>query len=111
MSSLLVLGLDVEWSVARYFILCLTPLPCAVIRHEHFNKMEALIVVLFPQEGDDEAANDNDAELEKRLSKVRRRAVTAARGRRKNLASRNTYKDKGGRSSQSSKVQSQLGSW
>ncbi|XP_021833723.1 serine/threonine-protein kinase rio2 isoform X1 [Prunus avium] len=63
------------------------------------------------KEGDDEAANDDDAELEKRLSKVRRRAVTAARGRRKNLASRNTYKDKGGRSSQSSKVQSQLGSW
>ncbi|XP_004307023.1 PREDICTED: serine/threonine-protein kinase rio2-like [Fragaria vesca subsp. vesca] len=64
------------------------------------------------EEGDDETVDDdNDAELEKRLNKVRRRAVTAARGGRKTFASRNTYKDKGGKSSNSSKIQRQLSSW
>ncbi|XP_024170725.1 serine/threonine-protein kinase rio2 isoform X2 [Rosa chinensis] len=64
------------------------------------------------EEGDNETVtNDNDAELEKRLNKVRRRAVTAARGGRKTFASRNTYKDKGGKSSNSSKIQRQLSSW
>ncbi|KAM1161252.1 hypothetical protein ACFX2B_000372 [Malus domestica] len=63
------------------------------------------------KEGDNDTEKDNDAELVKRLNKQRRRAMTAARGRRKTLSSRNTYKDKGGRSSTSSKIQHQLSSW
>ncbi|XP_048437917.1 serine/threonine-protein kinase rio2-like [Pyrus x bretschneideri] len=63
------------------------------------------------KEGDSDTENGNDAELVKRLSKQRRRAMTAARGGRKILSSRNTYKDKGGRSSNKSKIQNQLSSW
>ncbi|XP_068339790.1 serine/threonine-protein kinase rio2-like [Pyrus communis] len=63
------------------------------------------------KEGDSDTENGNDAELVKRLSKQRRRAMTAARGGRKTLSSRNTYKDKGGRSSNKSKIQNQLSSW
>ncbi|XP_050126090.1 serine/threonine-protein kinase rio2-like isoform X1 [Malus sylvestris] len=63
------------------------------------------------QEGDNDTENGNDAELVKRLSKQRRRAMTAARGGRRTLSSRNTYKDKGGRSSNKSKIQNQLSSW
>ncbi|XP_008376870.2 uncharacterized protein [Malus domestica] len=63
------------------------------------------------KEGDNDTEKENDAELVKRLNKQRRRAMTAARGRRKTLSSRNTYKDKGGRSSTSSKIQHQLSSW
>ncbi|TQD70777.1 hypothetical protein C1H46_043692 [Malus baccata] len=63
------------------------------------------------KEGDNDTEKNNDAELVKRLNKQRRRAMTAARGRRKTLSSRNTYKDKGGRSSTSSKIQHQLSSW
>ncbi|KAI4346490.1 hypothetical protein L6164_007381 [Bauhinia variegata] len=54
---------------------------------------------------------ENDAELQKRLNKQRRRAISAARRGQKTLASRNSYKDKGGRSSHNSKVQKQLSSW
>ncbi|CAN6542163.1 unnamed protein product [Malus baccata var. baccata] len=63
------------------------------------------------KEGDNDTENGNDAELVKRLSKQRRRAMTAARGGRRTLSSRNTYKDKGGRSSNKSKIQNQLSSW
>ncbi|XP_048432150.1 serine/threonine-protein kinase rio2 [Pyrus x bretschneideri] len=63
------------------------------------------------KEGDNDTEKDNDAELVKRLNKQRRRAMSAARGRRKTLSSRNTYKDKGGRSSTSCKIQHQLSSW
>ncbi|XP_068314753.1 serine/threonine-protein kinase rio2-like [Pyrus communis] len=63
------------------------------------------------KEGDNDTEKDNDAELLKRLNKQRRRAMSAARGRRKTLSSRNTYKDKGGRSSTSCKIQHQLSSW
>ncbi|KAM1181887.1 hypothetical protein ACFX13_000449 [Malus domestica] len=63
------------------------------------------------KEGDNDTEKENDAELVKRLNKQRRRAMTAARGRRKTPSSRNTYKDKGGRSSTSSKIQHQLSSW
>ncbi|TQD70775.1 hypothetical protein C1H46_043690 [Malus baccata] len=63
------------------------------------------------KEGDNDTEKNNDAELVKRLNKQRQRAMTAARGRRKTLSSRNTYKDKGGRSSTSSKIQHQLSSW
>lgn len=52
-----------------------------------------------------------DAELTKRLRNQKRRVIASVRGGRKNLASRNTYKDKGGRSSHNSKIQKQLSSW
>ncbi|KAE9608216.1 putative non-specific serine/threonine protein kinase [Lupinus albus] len=55
---------------------------------------------------------ENEAELVKSLNKQRQRAIKAAnRGGRKSLASRNSYKDKGGRSSNNSKIQNQLSSW
>ncbi|KAL6188998.1 hypothetical protein ACLB2K_040388 [Fragaria x ananassa] len=57
------------------------------------------------------ASRNNDVELVKRLNKVRQNAATVARGGRKTFASRNAYKDKGGKSSNSSKVQRQLSSW
>lgn len=54
---------------------------------------------------------EDDLELNKRLNKQRRRAIQAAHGKRKSFTSRNTYKDKGGRSSHNSKIQGQLGGW
>ncbi|KAJ4724755.1 Serine/threonine-protein kinase [Melia azedarach] len=66
---------------------------------------------LSDKEDDNETANENDAELMKRIGKQRRRAVAAARGGRKSLASRNSYKDKGGKSSHNSKIQKHLSSW
>jgi RIO kinase 2 len=62
------------------------------------------------EEADDkEETNEIEAELTKSLSKQRQRAIASARRGRKTLASRNSYKDKGGRSSNSSKVQ--MSSW
>ena len=58
-----------------------------------------------------EEEQDDDPELEKRLTKQRQRAIQAAGGRRKGITSRNSYKDKGGKSSHNSKIQKQLGSW
>ncbi|KAL1535218.1 non-specific serine/threonine protein kinase [Salvia divinorum] len=55
--------------------------------------------------------HDDDPELEKRLTKQRQHAIQAARGRRKGTTSRNSYKDKGGKSSHNSKIQKQLSSW
>ncbi|KAL6527183.1 hypothetical protein OROGR_016273 [Orobanche gracilis] len=54
--------------------------------------------------------DDDDPQLMKSLSKQRRQAIKAAHGR-KIITSRNTYKDKGGRSSHNSKVQTQLDIW
>lgn len=62
-------------------------------------------------EEDRQVDEEDDLELNKRLNKQRRRAIQAAHGRRKYLTSRNTYKDKGGRSSHNSKIQGQLGGW
>lgn len=62
-------------------------------------------------EEDRQVDEEDDLELNKRLNKQRRRAIQAAHGRRKSLTSRNTYKDKGGRSSHNSKIQGQLGGW
>ncbi|GER34203.1 serine/threonine-protein kinase rio2 [Striga asiatica] len=62
-------------------------------------------------EDEEDSEEDDDPELEKRLTKQRQRAIQAARGRRKIITSRNTYKDKGGRSSHNSKIQKQLSSW
>ncbi|KAK3035384.1 hypothetical protein RJ639_032912 [Escallonia herrerae] len=63
------------------------------------------------QEEDREIEHQDDPELMKRLTKQRKHAIRAARGGHKICASRNTYKDKGGRSSQNSKIQKQLSSW
>nr|CAD1834484.1 unnamed protein product [Ananas comosus var. bracteatus] len=59
---------------------------------------------------DDDDDGSGDAELVKRLNKQRKRAVAAARGRRA-LASRNSYKNKGGKSSHNSKIQKQVSKW
>ncbi|XP_059278547.1 serine/threonine-protein kinase rio2 isoform X1 [Lycium ferocissimum] len=59
----------------------------------------------------EESESEDDAELEKSLSKERRKAIKAAHRGKRNFASRNTYKDKGGKSSQNSKVQKQLSGW
>ncbi|XP_078435113.1 protein serine/threonine kinase isoform X2 [Wolffia australiana] len=52
---------------------------------------------------DGEVSEDDtgDAVLERRLLKQRRRAVAAAQGAKKAISSRNSYKEKGGKSSQS----------
>ncbi|GAV67179.1 RIO1 domain-containing protein/Rio2_N domain-containing protein [Cephalotus follicularis] len=65
------------------------------------------------KEENNHIVNETDAELVKRLNKQRRSAVAAARGggKSKTHTSRNSYKDKGGRSSHNSKIQKQLGSW
>ncbi|XP_039155290.1 homeobox-DDT domain protein RLT1-like isoform X2 [Eucalyptus grandis] len=56
---------------------------------------------------DESEENANDAELVKRLNKQRRRAIAAVHRGGKTIASRNSYKDKGGRSSHNSKIQKQ----
>ncbi|XP_021906797.1 serine/threonine-protein kinase rio2 [Carica papaya] len=61
------------------------------------------------KEGSD--VGEYDAELMKRLKKERRRAVAAARHGKKALSSRNSYKDKGGKSSQNAKIQKQMNKW
>ncbi|KAH7529479.1 hypothetical protein FEM48_Zijuj05G0188300 [Ziziphus jujuba var. spinosa] len=64
------------------------------------------------KEEDDRAIDDNDdAELTKRLNKQRKHAISAVRGERRALPSRNSYKYKGGRSSNNSKIQKQLCNW
>lgn len=63
------------------------------------------------EEEEEQIGHDDDPELIKRLSKQRQRAIQAARGRRKVITSRNSYKDKGGKSSHNSKIQKQLNSW
>ncbi|XAR63555.1 Non-specific serine/threonine protein kinase [Bertholletia excelsa] len=65
---------------------------------------------LQEQEEENKDIEEDDPELAKRLNKQRRRAIAAAHRGRKNFASRNSYKDKGGRSSHNSKIQKQLNS-
>lgn len=60
---------------------------------------------------EEESEDENDAQLEKSLSKQRRRAVAAAHRGRRNYGSRNSYKDKGGKSSHNSKIQTQMSGW
>ncbi|PIA48504.1 hypothetical protein AQUCO_01400824v1 [Aquilegia coerulea] len=57
------------------------------------------------EEEDDHAPSET---LEKSLNKHRRDAIKRTRGKRRSLSSRNTYKDKGGKSSNNSKVQKQF---
>ncbi|KAG9445782.1 hypothetical protein H6P81_011910 [Aristolochia fimbriata] len=52
--------------------------------------------------GENDIPTDGDVVLVKRLNKQRRRAIAAAQGGR-NISSRNSYKDKGGKTSHSSK--------
>ncbi|CAO2815435.1 unnamed protein product [Amaranthus hypochondriacus] len=59
---------------------------------------------------DKDTNSEGDAELTRRLSKQRRRAIASAH-RRQNVTSRNSYKDKGRKSSQNSKIQKQFGGW
>ncbi|XP_068654912.1 serine/threonine-protein kinase rio2-like [Aristolochia californica] len=67
--------------------------------------------VLSSEREDMGAPTDGDAILVKRLNKQRRRAIVAAQGGRRILSSRNSYKDKGGKTSHNSKVQKQLANW
>lgn len=63
------------------------------------------------EEEEEEEHDSKNLELIKSLNKQRKRAIQSARGRRKAITSRNTYKDKGGKSSHNSKIQKQLSSW
>ncbi|KAG2728332.1 hypothetical protein I3843_01G196100 [Carya illinoinensis] len=63
------------------------------------------------KEEENQTMNINDAELTKRLRKQNRRVIASVRGGRKSLASRNSYKDKGGSSSRNSKIQKQMSDW
>ncbi|CAK9321662.1 unnamed protein product [Citrullus colocynthis] len=58
-----------------------------------------------------ESRDENEDELNKRLNKQRRCAIALASGGRKARASRNTYKDKGRKSSNNSKIHKQIGIW
>ncbi|KAJ0969382.1 hypothetical protein J5N97_022259 [Dioscorea zingiberensis] len=55
--------------------------------------------------------DEGDALLTKRLSRQRRRAVAAAHGGSKVFSSRNSYKDKGGKSNHNSKLHRQACQW
>ncbi|KAL5553598.1 hypothetical protein UlMin_040999 [Ulmus minor] len=62
-------------------------------------------------EDEDEDEDESETKLVKSLNKQRRHAISAARRGRRSVASRNSYKDKGGRSSNSSKIQKSLCKW
>ena len=70
-------------------------------------------VSIYLQRDDEGEARDenDDTELNKRLNKQRQRAIASASGGRKGRASRNTYKDKGRKSSNNSKIHKQIGLW
>ncbi|KAL0652238.1 hypothetical protein Bca4012_094929 [Brassica carinata] len=79
------------------------------------NGVEAEVEVELDDNEKDESSGDEneagrDEELDKKLGKQRRRAMAAARGGRKSQSSRNTYKDKGGRS-QNSKIHTNMSGW
>lgn len=57
------------------------------------------------KEEEDVLEDEVNPDFSKSLNKQRRRAIAAAHGGRKTSASRNSYKDKGGRSSCNSKIQ------
>ncbi|XP_052200255.1 serine/threonine-protein kinase rio2 [Diospyros lotus] len=67
--------------------------------------------VASDEEEDEETKHRDEPELAKRLNRQRRRAIAAAHGGGKRFSARNSYKDKGGRSSHSSKIQKQLSIW
>ncbi|XP_047969052.1 uncharacterized protein LOC125212799 [Salvia hispanica] len=88
------------------------------ILHQHTSnaprqssEMARLSTMIYSSADDNsekEEEHDDGPELEKRLTKQRQRAIQAARGRTKGITSRNSYKDKGGKSSHNSKIQKQL---
>ncbi|XP_008448921.1 serine/threonine-protein kinase rio2 [Cucumis melo] len=61
--------------------------------------------------GGESRDENEDEELNKRLNKQRRRAIASASGGRKARSSRNTYKDKGRKSSNNSKIHKQISIW
>ncbi|KAL9144254.1 hypothetical protein ABFS82_14G285200 [Erythranthe guttata] len=63
------------------------------------------------EDDSEEDEEEDDPELLKSLTKQRQKAIKAAHGRRRVVTSRNSYKDKGGKSSQNSKLHKQLSSW
>lgn len=63
------------------------------------------------EENHHDAQDENNSELVKQIEKQRKRAIAAARGKGKSCASRNSYKDKGGKTSHNAKVQKQLSIW
>lgn len=63
------------------------------------------------EEEEKEIEQEDNPDLTKQLNKQRRRAIAAAHGGRRTFASRNSYKDKGGRSGHNSKIQKQLSNW
>lgn len=64
---------------------------------------------VLQRDNDGESKDENeDTELNKRLYKQRQRAIASASGGRKTRTSRNTYKDKGRKSSNSSKMHKQM---
>jgi hypothetical protein len=80
-----------------------------VVRTYLFLNVQSSHSSLIFQEEDNESVNENDADLNKSLNKQRRHAVAAAPvEQRRSIASRSTYKDKGGKSSQNSRMQRQL---
>ncbi|GAB2217937.1 hypothetical protein Droror1_Dr00001151 [Drosera rotundifolia] len=63
-------------------------------------------------DNDEEGEKKVDAKLTQRLNKQRRRAVASAHGgRHRSFSSRNSYKDKGGKSSQNFKLKKQMSGW
>ncbi|XXG62052.1 hypothetical protein AAC387_Pa05g0501 [Persea americana] len=72
------------------------------------NEPEALQSEKEDNEG---ACEGDDAGLMKRLNKQRQKAIAAARGGRRAISSRNSYKDKGSKSSHNAKIQKQLNQW
>ncbi|KAL9236510.1 hypothetical protein vseg_011171 [Gypsophila vaccaria] len=60
---------------------------------------------------EEESEEERDVELTKSLSKQREKAIASARGRRQSYMSRNSYKDKGGKSSHNTKMFKQSSDW
>ena len=66
----------------------------------------------YQVEDDESSEQDDNPELEERLARQRKHAIKAARSGRKTITSRNSYKDKGGKSSHNSKIQkNQMSIW
>lgn len=65
----------------------------------------------FFQDDNEGPCEGDDAVLMKRLNKQRRKAIATARGGRRAIGSRNSYKDKGCKSSDNAKIQKQLNQW
>ncbi|KAJ3692142.1 hypothetical protein LUZ60_012492 [Juncus effusus] len=59
----------------------------------------------------EESEESNNEELTKRINKERKRAIASSQGRKKVINSRNSYKDKGRKSSLNSKAQRQALNW